>query len=137
MKIFFDTSFFIALFVNKEKYHQRVKDKYNYYKNQRAVFFTSDYILDELFTRIGYDFGARILDKIIKILQKGIKEEELRVLRIDERTFQKATAVMLKFSDQKISFTDATTYVLSRDFALDEIATLDADFIKMRLQSSF
>lgn len=137
MKAFFDTSFFIALFIRQEKYHPKVTGKYQDYKKQRALLFTSDYILDELFTRIAYDFGGNTLEKIIKTIQKTITAEELRILRIDERIFQKAIIVMQKFSDKKISFTDATTYILMKDFALDEIATLDSDFKRMRLQTSF
>jgi len=52
MKIFFDTGAFIALFISQEKYHKQIFTKYRDYRKQRALFYTSYYILDELFTRL-------------------------------------------------------------------------------------
>lgn len=137
MKVFFDTSCFIALFIKQEATHFQVVEKYESYKKKRAISLTSDYILDELYTRLTYDFGKHVVGKIIKTLKEAIEKEELRILRIDERIFQKSLVVMLKFADHKISFTDATTYVLCKDFAIDEIFTLDRDFKKMRLPVAF
>ena len=62
---------------------------------------------------------------------------EIRVLDIDKSIFAKAMEVLLKFSDHKISFTDATSYILYKDFSLDEIFTLDSDFKKLRINTSF
>ena len=52
MKVFIDTSAFIALFVERDSKHQIVAQQYAVYREQRARFFTSDYILDELFTQL-------------------------------------------------------------------------------------
>ena len=46
---------------------------------------------------------------------------------------QKAKEILLKFFEHKVSFTDATTYVLCKDFKIDEVFTLDSDFRKMGL----
>ncbi|MCL5010385.1 MAG: hypothetical protein M1289_02160 [Patescibacteria group bacterium] len=54
MKVFIDTSAFVALFVDKEIDHKIVVKKYHDYRQRRVAFFTSDYILDELFTRLLY-----------------------------------------------------------------------------------
>lgn len=132
MKVIFDTSIFLALFVDKEKYHEQAIKKYQEYKQQHTIFLTSDYILDEFFTRLTYDFGKAVTQKTIRDLQKIIDQGELRVLRIDGVIFKKAIDVMIKFSEHKVSFTDATTFVLYKDLKIDEIFTLDNDFRKMR-----
>ena len=137
MKIFFDTSAFIALFVSAERHHVAIAGKYQDYRRTRALFFTSDYILDELFTRLMYDFGKSVARKIILHLEKASAAEELVVLNVDTPTFVKAKDIFLKFAEHRISFTDATTYVLYKNFELDEIFTLDADFRKMRANTSF
>lgn len=136
MKVFFDTGAFIALFVSSEKYHKQIADKYADYRKQRALFYTSYYILDELFTRLIYDFGKTFTQKIINLLLKSIEKEEIMILDIDEETFKKSLDVLLKFSEHKISFTDSTTYVLHRDFRLNEIFTLDSDFKKIGASTS-
>ena len=137
MKVFIDTGAFIALFVFSEKYHKQISNKYSEYRKQRAQLFTSYYILDELYTRLIYDFGKASTQKAIELLNKSIEKEELRVLDIDEVIFKKAQGVLIKFSEHKISLTDATSYVLFKDYSLDEVFTLDDDFKKIRISTSF
>ena len=135
MKVFIDTSAFVALFVEKEGFHQEASRKYRVYREERAIFFTSNFILDELFTRMLFYKEVNIKE-LIKGLKRSIALNELTVLQIDETLFEKALDIFQKFSEHKISFTDATTYCLYKDFALDEIFTLDNDFKKMRLKTS-
>lgn len=136
MKVFFDTSAFIALFVSQDKYHKQVADKYSSYRRQRALFYTSYYILDELFTRLIYDFGKSEAEKIIKILTKSAVKEEIMILDVDKTIFDKSVATLLKFAEHKISLTDATTYNLCRDLGLDEVFTLDRGFKKIGIATS-
>lgn len=135
MKVFIDTGAFVALFVDKEQFHKEVANKYYDYRQQRTILFTSYYVLDELFTRLLYYRKADI-KKHIEKLKTAIAANELTVMQIDEALFAKSLEVFLKFSEHKISFTDATTYVLYKDFAIDEVFTLDSDFKKMRVNTS-
>ena len=131
MKIFLDTGFFIAYFLKSETLHSKVVARYKFYRRQKAGFFTSNYILDELFTWLTRNLDRPAAERIIGSLEIVIRNRELRVFYIDEATDKKARAAFLKFFDQKLSFTDATTYVLYKDFRLDGIFTLDADFKKI------
>ena len=137
MKVFIDTSAFIALFVSSEHYHKQITDKYNFYRKQRALFYTSYYILDELYTRLIYDFGGDLTKKVIELLSKSLEKEEIKVLDIDEGTFKESLAALLKFSEHRISLTDATTYMLYKNLGLDEVFTLDSDFKKIGVKASF
>ena len=137
MKIFIDTSVFIGLFIPKEIYHQEIILKYREYQEQRVPFFTSYYVLAELFTRLIYDFGKKATEKAVYEISKSIESKALTVLDIEEAVFKKSMLILLKFSEHKISFTDATSYVLYKDFSLDEIFTLDRDFKRMSLRTSF
>lgn len=135
MKIFIHTSAFIALFVENETDHNKVAKKYLEYRQARAAFITSDYILDELFTRLRY--YKLDIKKSIEKLKESIDKKEIAVLHMDESLFQKSLVAFLKYSDQEISFTDATTFILYKDFQLDEVFTLDSDFKKIGLNTSF
>lgn len=137
MKVFVDTGAFIALFVSSERFHSKVSKKYKEYRKQRAQLFTSYYILDELYTRLIYDFGKNAAQKAIDLLNKSIEKEEISVLDIDETIFKKAQDILIKFSEHKLSLTDAATFCLYKDFSLDEIFTLDDDFKRIRLNTSF
>lgn len=136
MKVFIDTSAFVALFVEKELLHGKTAKKYYDYRQERDIFFTSNFVLDELFTRLLFYREIDVAKQTQK-LKDAIGINELTALQIDETLFEKSIGIFLKFSEHKISFTDATTYVLYRDFALDEIFTLDRDFKKMRVKTSF
>lgn len=135
MKIFIDTSVFVALLVENETDHEKVAKKYSHYRQHRALFITSDYILDELFTRLLY--YKLDIKRHIEKLQDSISRKEIVVLHIDESVFDKSLNIFLKFSEHKISFTDAASYILYKDFSLDEVFTLDDDFKKMRVNTSF
>lgn len=136
MKVFIDTSAFVALLVDKETDHKTVAKKYHEYRQKRTILLTSDYILDELFTRLLY-FKQVDIKKYIQKLKESISKGEITVLRVDEALFEKALTAFLKFSDHKLSFTDVTSYTLLKDFSLDEIFTLDDDFKKVRVSTSF
>lgn len=135
MKVFIDTSAFVALLVENEIDHKRVAKKYLDYRQRRVAFLTSDYVLDELFTRLLY--YKLDLRKYIEKFKNSIAKNEIAVLHIEDGLFEKALDIFLKFLDHKISFTDATSYVLYKDFALDEMFTLDSDFKKIRVATSF
>lgn len=137
MKVFIDTSTFVALIFKGESFHKKVVNKYKVYKKRRVQFITSNYILDELYTRCLYRAGSHGAKLAINLIKETVASNELTVLEVDSNIFQKAEAVFLKFSDHKISFTDATSYVLYKDFALDEVFTLDSDFKKIRAVTSF
>jgi predicted nucleic acid-binding protein len=70
-------------------------------------------------------------------MEKAEQNAEIKIVFIDSLFFKKAQEAFLKFSEHKISFTDAVSYVLCKEFKIDEIFTLDADFKKMRLNTSF
>lgn len=137
MKIFIDTSAFVALILKDESYHQEVVDQYRAYKKNRAQLITSDYILDELYTRCVYRAGSFGAKQAINLIYEIVSHDELTVLEVDSQVFKKAQEIFLKFSDHKISFTDATSYVLYKDYVLDEIFTLDDDFKKIRIATPF
>lgn len=137
MKVFFDTSAFIALFISQEETHTKLRTIYTAYRKQRASFYTSYYVLDELFTRLIYDFGKIETEKIIHLLMKSVERDEMRPLEVDQTIFNKSLTTLLKFSEHKISLTDASTYVLYKDFKLDEICTLDSNFKKIGACTSF
>ena len=137
MKVLIDTSAFIAYFIKQDEFHDNALSKYNFYIQQKATLLTSDYVLDELLTWFSAKQPKHILEKLVNALQKMQSTGEIRVLDIDKPIFKKAMEALLKFSDHKISFTDATSYTLLKSFALDEVFTLDDDFRKIRLNTSF
>lgn len=137
MKIFFETSAIIAFFIKDENLHQKVVDKYQFYKQIKAVFLTSEYVLDELFTWILNRFGKKLALQAVRFFQEAEKNNAIKIFNIDTPLFKKALELFIKYSEHKISFTDITSYVLCKELAADEIFTLDSDFKRLRLKTSF
>lgn len=127
----------MAVILKGESLHQKAIAKYTDYKQNRVRLITSTYVLDELFTRCLYRAGSHGAKMALSLINQAISNNELEVLDIDSQIFKKSQDVFLKFSDQKISFTGATSVCLYKDFALDEIFTLDKDFKKFRINTSF
>lgn len=132
-RIFIDSSAWIEFVLAKEKYHKKIVDYVISEVKKRSKFFTSDYVLDESFTRLITDQGfhtVKTLKEKVKVLEK---ERQLLVLWTDEVFFNKAWAVFSKFSEHRLSFTDASIITYVQDLKIDEILTLDTDFKKVGL----
>lgn len=137
MKVFVDTSAFVSLLVKQDAHHELVVRKHKEYMKRRAIFLTSDYILDELYTHLVYDLPKNKVAEIAAKFDQKIHAKDIRLLPIDETVFSQAKEALLKFCEHKISFTDCTSYVLFKKLALDEVFTLDSDFKKLNLAVSF
>lgn len=133
-KVFIDTSCYLALFVGSEKRHSSVVKIFRKYVRERYQFFTSYYVLNELYTRLVYDFGKIALKKVQNQMSKAIKANEIKILDIDEVMFDKSTETMIKFAEHKLSFVDASIFNLVKDYKIDEVFTLDSDFKKVGLR---
>lgn len=137
MKVFIDTSAFVSLLVKQDTHHELVVKKHKEYVQHHAIFLTSDYVLDELYTHLVYDLPKNKVGEITAKFDQKIHTKDIRLLPIDETVFSQAKVALLKFCEHKISFTDCTSYVFFKKLALDEIFTLDSDFKKLNLAVSF
>ncbi|EKD62519.1 MAG: hypothetical protein ACD_52C00138G0002 [uncultured bacterium] len=132
-RVFIDTSAWIDFTLKGEKYHREISEYLISEVKKGSKFFTSDYVLDETFTRLitGQSFAsAKVLKNKVRKLEK---EKQLLVLWTDEVFFNKAWEYFEKFSEHKLSFTDATIYTFAKDLKINEILTLDRGFEKVGL----
>jgi len=137
VKIFIDTGVFLSLYNKREGDHIKVSRQYRYYKKHNANFFTSDHVLSEFYTLILHRYGSYWATLGDKYLDELIASKELQIIYVDSQIFNKARNVFLKFVEHNISLTDAVSYVLCKDFKMDEIFTLDSDFKRLRLKTAF
>ena len=137
MKVFIDTSVFIALFIHSEQQHEKVAKKYQTYSRHRAQFVTSNLVVSELFTRLAYTTNHSVTKKVVKMIQQLSKTGELVIIHVDADWFDKTIPLFQKYLEHKLSFVDANICVLVKELQLDEIYTLDSDFKKVGLKTSF
>mgnify|MGYP001576387733 CR=1 FL=1 len=132
-RIFVDTSAWIEHLLKKETYHKEVFDYLTKEVRSGSKFFTSDYVLDETYTRLLTNQSIKDAKNFKKYVKKAEIQKNLLVLWTDEVLFNKAWEYFEKFSEHKLSFTDATIYAFVKDLKIDEILTLDQGFKKVYL----
>ena len=126
MRIFIDTSALIALADRSDQYHQRAKA---FVQAARAVeFHTSTYILDETITRLRFTAGVQVAVKVAESLWES---RLYQIHPVDQPIERAALAILKKFSDQRLSFTDCTTIALMDRVGLERIFAFDDDFRKV------
>ena len=111
-------------------------DAYRTYAETHALFYTSALVLAELYTRLMYDFNKRTCAGVIQRIHQLQEQGDLKVFQLDAALFAQAEKVLLKFSEHKLSFTDASIYVTATLYEMDEIFTLDQDFRKVGLRDT-
>lgn len=77
MKIFIDTSAFISYFRQDENNHREVSDKFEFYQKLKARLFTSDYILDELFTWLPAKYSRAVVEGVFYLCRSTSRERGL------------------------------------------------------------
>lgn len=124
MKVFIDTSAFCALTIPQDQHNQRAKSLYNQFKEHRSMIFTSDYVLDEVYTllksRGSYQTSIKFMEQIDK--------SRIVILRITEEVEEEAKDIFRRFMEKKLSFTDCTSFVLINRNSIEAVFAFDKHF---------
>lgn len=133
MKIFIDTSAFLAILASDQNLHFQAKEILLELQQQHAIFFTSSFVLSETYTRIIYDLHLKIAEKFHQMIISGEETGFMRVFWLDQLIDEEIYKIYKKFSEHKLSYTDASSYLLVKKFHLDAIFTFDRAFKKVGL----
>jgi len=70
VKVFVDTGAFCALTVPKDEHNQKAKSIHKQLKDRKAILYTSDYVLDEVYTilktRASHATSIKFMDELGK-----------------------------------------------------------------------
>jgi hypothetical protein len=125
MKLFVDTSAWLALNDRSDQFHALAVEKLASIRAGRISLVTSDYVLDESVTIIrlrashaaAVIFGQSILgSSVIDLIPVGP----------DDRLA--AWEIFKKYADQDFSFTDCTSFALMRKLCLKTVFSFDGHF---------
>ena len=123
--IYIDTGAFLGRYIANDQYHHRALKAWKRIANERERCFTSNFVLDEALTllarRAGYVFAAErariFYDSAVLTILRPDRDDEISALEY----FQ-------KYGDQKVSFTDAISFVLMRKANLKHVFSYDRHF---------
>lgn len=126
-KVFVDTSGWVALFVDNDKYHRRAVSTLEEIKNSKALIYTSDYVIDETITTI----LARGNHKQSVLAGEALFTSKIiKVVHVCPDYLQNAWELYRKYKDKMFSFTDVTSFVIMKSLAIGKAFTFDREFIQ-------
>lgn len=135
MKIFLDTSAWLALQVKNDIANQAAKEYFTNLKAKRSLLYSNDYILLETYTRLIYGVNLEAAKKFRQFVQQAVQAGELVLLEVDNQTLTLAWTKLEQYSDQQLSLADATIMAHLEIYHLDSIFSFDQDFKKCNLET--
>jgi predicted nucleic acid-binding protein len=130
--VFVDTWGWLALGHRKDAYHLEVKQLYQSIREQGVPIFTSDYVLDEVFTLLFRRESAPEALHFSEGLLAGATLGGLTVERITPARFTMAWHLRKQYKDKpRISFTDLTSIVIMLERGISLVLTQDEHFVQV------
>jgi len=125
MKLFVDTSAWLALNNKNDQHHNEAVSRSTVIKRQKIDLVTSDYVIDESITVIRYRvshraaviFGEALVSSTIVTVADVTNEERF-----------KAWVMFKKYGDKELSFTDCTSFALMKKLGLQKTFSFDDHF---------
>jgi len=132
MKIFIDTSAWVALENRKDIHYEQAVLFKDEIKNKKYRLYTSNFILDETYTlllaNIGYEKAIDSVKRIRALKDRGL----LHVIRITEDIEESAWEIFERFNRDKFwSFTDCTSKAIMEFLEIKESFSFDRNFEQM------
>lgn len=132
MKLFADSSFFIAYYNQTDQYHLQAVNLTRRLSREINEVITTDYVYDESVsflleshTKFGYQRALRFTKNV---LDSG----KFTLIHIAETVFAEARKIFELYNeDKRWSFTDCTSFALMKDFAIKDVLTFDHHFAEM------
>lgn len=133
-RLFVDTWGWLALEDRADPDHVSVASFYRHFRAAGGLAVTTDYILDETFTRL---FQRRPFSEARQYSEALLASAEARYLvihRVTAERFTRAWQLRLRYRDKPhISFTDLTSFAVMREAELTEVLTDDRHFSQVNL----
>lgn len=125
MKLFVDTSGWIALFDESDKYHVTASKAFHLTQNQRLQLVTSDYVFDETMTHL----QSKTNKHIALLCGKWILSTRyVEMVQINEDLWQAAWQMFQIYEDKEWAFTDCTSFIVMHKLNLWQVFAFDHHF---------
>lgn len=124
MRLFADTGAWCALYDRSDVHHARTSAFLQELK-KKAQLITSNYVLDETLTLLRFRAGHKEAVEFGKwVLQSPL----VRMINVDEKMWQAAWEIFVRYDDKGFSFTDCTSFAIMRQLDLLNAFAFDHNF---------
>ena len=127
-QVFVDTGAWLAIAVKRDQYHKVAADYYRQLSHRRISLITTNYVLQETYTRIRYDDGHNKAIQFHKIITEAIQKGRLRVEWITPSVHEEAWTFFKNYPDHAFSFVDCTSFVVAKEVRAQTVFGFDAFF---------
>jgi len=131
VKVFVDSGGWLSVIIESDQYHEAGRSYFEALMALGASLETSDFVLDEVITRLRYDVGHGKAAEFLGLVREAVKAGSLTVHWISEAHWIRAEESFLRYGDVRLSFTDCTSFALIHEHPVDEVFGFDAHFEMM------
>lgn len=124
---FVDTSALIALADRSDGHHKKAATYLGSIPTTKRKLVTTDYILDETFTRLRFTIG---LPGTVRFGEAIMRSALYTIVQVDGRVRREAWEWFKRYQDKDFSFTDCTSFVVMRALQLEEAFAFDEHFVQ-------
>jgi predicted nucleic acid-binding protein len=125
LKLFVDTSGWVALFNQRDRNHQKAKELWERLVRERPSLYTSDYIIDETITLLRARGGFEVAKRGGQNL---FGSQILSLLKVSYSELLESWEFFQKYPEHGFSFTDCTSFVLMKKNGIESAFTFDRHF---------
>lgn len=126
-KVFVDTGAFIALLDKRDGFHEAAKAFY-LSVSKRASLVTTLLVVAETYTWLRYHGDFNLALRFLKAVEKASESGILSVVYPDAAICEKGRAVLEKYRDQKLSYTDAVSFAVIETLQISDVFGFDNHF---------
>ncbi len=119
----------------RDPYHEAaVRERRARSDSPTPLLVTTDYVLDETFTRLFARCSFPVAQKFSEAILKAEEAGLLKLERIHPERFREAYRLRLRYKDKpSISFTDLTSFVVMKELGTGDVLTGNAHFEQVQL----
>lgn len=135
MRLFIDTSAFVALEDEDDEEHKAALDYREKIRREETLFrvlYSSNYILDEVVTLLRFKLGHQAAVAFGENLRRS---KIVRILRVTPTIEDNAWKIFKQYGDKDFSFTDCTSFALMEQEAMSTAFTFDKHFQQYGFQT--
>jgi len=125
MRVFADTGAWCALYDRSDVHHARASAFLQELKREKAQLITSDYVLDESLTLLRFRAGHK---EAVDLGQWVLQSPLVKRINVDEKIWQSAWEMFVKYDDKAFSFTDCTSFAIMWQLGLPNAFAFDHNF---------
>ena len=129
MKLFLDTSSLLSVFDRSDDHHSVCSEFWKeLFQERNYEPVISDYILDELTTRIRYDISHATALRVLNNMSQLVERRLLSLIWVERKFFDQGRRIFTRYHDHEFSFTDCTSFAICKEMGIHDAFAIDSDF---------